>query len=66
MVIQAFTLGEHPSNANYERRKVISEGGKIAKVAATLLPPTMLLRRIWYNLYRIVEFGTIKAWFEIE
>ena len=25
MVIQAFTLGEHPSNANYEKRKVISK-----------------------------------------
>ncbi len=47
MVIQAFTLGEHPSNANYERRKVISEGAKIAKVDAFHVPPTMLLCRIW-------------------
>ena len=51
MVIQAFTLGEHPSNANYERSKVISEGAKIAKVAATPLPPTILLCRNWYKSY---------------
>ena len=47
MVIQAFTLGEHPSNANYERSKVISEGAKIAKVEGSRLPPTILSRRTW-------------------
>ena len=29
MVIQAFTLGEHPSNANYEKRKVILKEQKL-------------------------------------
>ena len=66
MVIQAFTLGEHPSNANYERSKVISEGAKSAKVEATLLPPTTLLRRSWYKMNRIDGFCTIEAWFEVE
>ncbi len=43
LVNQAFILGEHPSNANYEKRKVISECGKIAKVDAFHLPPTEFL-----------------------
>ena len=68
MVIQAFTLGEHPSNANYERSKVISEGAKNAKVEASRLPPTILSCRRWYKMYstgsskhgfRLIERGFI-------
>ncbi len=31
----------YPSNANYEKSKVISEGAKNAKVETTFLPPTI-------------------------
>ena len=63
--IQAFTLGAHPLNANYEKRKVICKSAKMEGFLICIRlfasPSENFFRRSWYKFNGRGIFGTISC-----